>query len=200
MNAPAASPADALRALMYSEERTEVECQPYLRYASEMLAPVMATVTERIEQQVGMAGRSDYFLICEVREITLKREVALWEAKAPQLAAFEARSRTRLEPSRDLVSAENQLLNYLDEYRSSGTFLERYRIRHASDVKLGGIIIGRDDNFVQSFVDDLSAETLRNMAVGALRIRDSHFYAGKLKVLSWDRVLDVLSAPPVTRS
>ena len=150
MNAVALSPADALRALMLDEAKREVECQEFLQYAHLLLVPPMSRVVQVVREQVAMAGRSDYFLLCEVNEVDLRRRLFLWEAKAPQLAPFEVATQNRLIPSRALVEAENQLLYYYDEYRSSGQFLDRYQIRHADDVRLGGIVIGRDDNWVRT--------------------------------------------------
>jgi hypothetical protein len=144
-----------------------------------------------------MAGRSDYFLICEVSEVEVRRRLVLWEAKAPQLAPFELSTRNRLLPSRALIEAENQLLYYFDEYRSNGQFLDRYQIRHPSDVRFGGIVIGRDDNLVrQGRGNDLTAEVTRQMAASALRIRDEHFYRDRIRVLTWDRIASVLDLEP----
>lgn len=198
MNAGSPNPAEALRALMNDDAQREVECQEYLQYAHLLLAPPISSVVQVVREQVAMAGRSDYFLLCEVNEVELRRRLILWEAKAPQLAAFEVATQNRLIPSRALIEAENQLLYYFDEYRSNGQFLDRYQIRHLDDVKLGGIVIGRDDNWVrQPAANPLSEEVRRQMASSALRIRDEHFYRGRIRVLTWDRVANVVDRNPV---
>ncbi len=198
MSAVAAKPSDELRTLMNDSSQREVECQNYLQHAHVLLAPPLSRVVQIVREQVAMAGRSDYFLLCEVTEVGLRRRLILWEAKAPQLAPFEVATRNRLIPSRALIEAENQLLYYFDEYRSNGQFLDRYQIRHPDDVKLGGIVIGRDDNLVkQSTGERLPDEVAQQMASSALRIRDEHFYRGRLRVMTWDRVAGVLDLNPV---
>lgn len=198
MIAIAPSPADALRALMRDGAQREVECQAYLPHANLLLAPPLSRVVQVVREQVAMAGRSDYFLLCEVTEVGLRRKLVLWEAKAPQLAPFEISTQNRLIPTRALVEAENQLLYYFDEYRSSSQFLDRYQLRHADDVKLGGIVIGRDDNWVRTPpANDLSMDVLLQLASSALRIRDEHFYRGRIRVLTWDTVAQVIERNPV---
>lgn len=198
MNATSSNRAEALRALMADAAQKEVECQDYLQFAHLLLAPPISTVVQIVREQVAMAGRSDYFLLCEVTEVELRRRLVLWEAKAPQLAPFEVATQNRLIPSRALVEAENQLLYYFDEYRSNGQFLDRYQIRHADDVKLGGIVIGRNDNWVRQPAGNvLSSEVLRQLASSALRIRDEHFYRSRIRVLTWDSVANVIERDPV---
>lgn len=200
MNAVLANPAQELRGLMQDGAQREVECQAYLQHAHLLLAPPMSTVVQIVREQVAMAGRSDYFMICEVNEVDLRRRLILWEAKAPQLAPFEVATQNRLIPSRALVEAENQLLYYYDEYRSNAQFLDRYQIRHADDVRLGGIIIGRNDNWVRVVAgNNMTPDTLRQMAASALRIRDEHFYRTKIRVLTWDRIVSVIEREPMVQ-
>ena len=125
MNAVLPNPAVELRTLMREAGQREVECQAFLHHAHLLLAPPMSTVVQIVREQVAMAGRSDYFMVCEVAEVDLRRRLILWEAKAPQLAPFEVATQNRLIPSRALVEAENQLLYYYDEYRSNAQFLDR---------------------------------------------------------------------------
>lgn len=198
MSAVAPTPAEALQALMRDDAHREIECQEYLHHAHLLLAPPLSTVIQVVREQVAMAGRSDYFLLCEVNEVEPRRRLVLWEAKAPQLAPFQVATRNRLIPTRALVEAENQLLYYYDEYRSNGQLLDRYQIRHPDDVRLGGIVIGRDDNWVQpQAVDPLSPAVIRQLASSALRIRNEHFYRGQIRVLTWDSVASVVDRNPV---
>ncbi|MFM2056919.1 MAG: hypothetical protein RLY71_1304 [Pseudomonadota bacterium] len=198
MNAPSPSTVKTLRELISDEAQREIECQAYLAHAHPLLAPPFSRVVQVVREQVAMAGRSDYFILCEVTESTPRRRLILWEAKAPQLAPFEVATRNRLIPSRALVEAENQLLYYFDEYRSSSQFLDRYGLRHADDVKLGGIVIGNDANLVRSSTkNNLSHEELTQLASSALRIRDEHFYRGRIRLLTWDRIAQILDPSPV---
>lgn len=181
-----------LRELMSEVNSREVECQAYLVHAHILLMPPISKVVQVVREQISTTGRSDYILLCEVNEAETRRRLYIWEAKAPQLAPFEVLTRNRLMPSRALVEAENQLLYYYDEYRSSTHLLDRYEIRHPDDVRLGGIIIGRDDNLVKSKKGiDLDLPTTRQMANSAIRIRQ-HFYQEKLRLLTWDRILNVI--------
>ena len=192
-----ASRGAALRALMHDAAQREVECQEYLQHAHALLAPPLSKVVQIVREQVSMAGRSDYFFVCEVNEMEIRRRLVLWEVKAPQLAPFEIATRNRLMPTRALVEAENQLLYYFDEYRSNGQFLDRYQIRHPNDVRLGGIVIGRNDNLVkQTAGNTRNADELRQLATSALRIRDEHFYHDRIRVLTWDRVASVVEVDP----
>jgi hypothetical protein len=195
MNAIPPNPVDALRVLIADEENREIECQDYLNHAHVLLVPPMSRVLQVVREQVAMAGRSDYFLLCEVQEVAARRRLYLWEAKAPQLAPFNVSTSNRLIPSRALVEAENQLLNYYDEYRGSAQFLDRYELRHSDDVRLGGIIIGRDDNWVQAPAGNAMTTEVRNqLAAVALRIRDEHFYRGRINLLTWDRIATAVDA------
>lgn len=197
MNAVVQNRSDALRALMAEAAHREVECQEYLQHAHALLTPPLSRVIQVVREQVAMAGRSDYFVVCEVSEVEPRRRLVLWEAKAPQLAPFEVVTQNRLIPSRALVEAENQLLYYFDEYRSNGQFLDRYQIRHPNDIRLGGIIIGRDDNLVRPKDGiQLTPEAARQMVASALRIRDEHFYRERIRVLTWDRIASVVDLPP----
>ena len=136
-------------------------------------------------------------MLCEVDEVDLRRRLVLWEVKAPQLPLFEVATQNRLIPTRALIEAENQLLYYFDEYRSNGQFLDRYNIRHANDIKLGGIVIGRDDNMLKQPANQpLSEEVTRQLVASALRIRDEHFYHDRIRVLTWDRIANVVHLPP----
>lgn len=197
MNAIVQNRSEALRALMIEDAQREVECQEFLQHAHALLAPPMSRVVQVVREQVAMAGRSDYFFVCEVNEVEPRRRLVLWEAKAPQLAPFEVATQNRLIPSRALVEAENQLLYYFDEYRSNGQFLDRYQIRHPNDIRLGGIIIGRDDNLVRLRDGiQLTPDAVRQMASSALRIRDEHFYRERIRVLTWDRIASAVDLPP----
>lgn len=200
MSAVALSPAESLRALMVDGAQREVECQGYLHHAHLLLAPPMSTVMQVVREQTAMAGRSDYFLLCEVHEVEPRRRLILWEAKAPQLAPFEVSTQNRLIPTRALVEAENQLLYYFDEYRSSAQLLDRYQIRHSDDVRLGGIVIGRDDNWVrQQSANPLPTTAVRQLASSALRIRNEHFYRGQIRVITWDSVVSVIDRKRVVQ-
>jgi hypothetical protein len=200
MNAVLPNRSVELRTLMREAGHREVECQAFLPQAHLLLAPPMSTVVQIVREQVAMAGRSDYFMVCEVPEVDLRRRLILWEAKAPQLAPFEISTQNRLIPSRALIEAENQLLYYYDEYRSNAQFLDRYQIRHADDVRLGGIVIGRDDNWVKMTANNaMPPEVLRQMASSALRIRDEHFYRGRIRITTWDRIASVIDRDPMVQ-
>lgn len=194
MNAVVTTPAEALRELMRDAANRETECQEYLQKAHFLLTPPLSNVLQVVREQIGMAGRSDYFVLCEVQEVTPRRRLILWEAKAPQLAPFQVSTANRLMPTRDLIEAENQLLYYYDEYRGSAQFLDRYEIQHADDVRLGGIVIGRDDNWVRpNPANPLPDREARQLASSAVRIRNEHFYRDKIRLLTWDHIASAMS-------
>lgn len=179
----------ALLALLQDSPQRETECQPYLQHAHALLAPVFSNVVQVVREQVGTAGRSDYFLISEEKGYEPRRKLILWEVKAPQLAPFKVSTNNRLIPTKALVEAENQLIYYYDEYRGSSQFRDRYDIRHPSDVELGGIVIGTDTNWVERTAGcTIDNEIVRQMGQAALRIRREHLYKSPMRILSWNTV------------
>lgn len=191
-------PTDADRAQLsdyiFDTSRRETECCNYLKFAIPMLVDPMFNnpeiILSRTEQQ-GSTGRSDFIVLCDMPiGSETRRQMWVWEAKAPQLAMFKVQTNERLTPSPDLVEAENQLINYFDEYQGNSYITEKYGIKHKDDIKLGGIIISRDDNQVKEDKDVSLADVEKKSLAGiALRIRTTHFYHQNIRVITWNHIL-----------
>jgi hypothetical protein len=138
------------------------------------------------------AGRTDIVVIAESSYYgnSQNREACIWEFKAPQLAAFRLEdSRNRAYPSKHLSLAENQLLHYHNELKGNRAWKEKWCIQNEDNVKLGGIIIGRDNNWVEC--NSSEKENAKSMAEVARRIRDHYFYRyNHIEFNSWDRIFE----------
>lgn len=176
-----------LQRLIDDQGNRESECRAFLRYAKDLLVfPDIAdrfvdVETERIEY----LGRSDYLVVANVfRSGDRYIRAYLWELKAPQCFIYEEDTRTRLKPSQDFVDAENQLLNYYYGTKESTIFRQQYEICAASDISLGGIIIGCERTKVRG--DYTEAEKISRYNI-AKRVKDQ-LYDGKIKVRTWDEI------------
>jgi hypothetical protein len=178
--------------LLEDGPRTEREAQAFLVHAAVFL---MRTTPVRIrqvrEEDRSYFGRTDFIVVADLRTDTgqIENFASIWELKAPQSFLMERDDNdNRYRPTKDLVKAENQLIHYIYDARGSAAFRERYDIRFTSNIKIGGIIIGRDDRIVDS--DD---ERVISTAEQSLRIRQNALYEPALfRVLTWDRIRDHL--------
>ena len=192
MNAPTQTRADMLRQLIDDTSRRETECQDFLQDANVLLTPPFSTVIQVVREQQGMAGNSDYFIIYE--DVEGRRQGVLWEAKAPQLPPFTVETNDRLTPSSDLIAAENQLLYYFDDLKGNRQFRQRFDIRDESDIKLGGIIIGKNSDHVTPRRGiELTTQEISQLVRSARRIRDEYLYKGSIRLLSWENIFTVIN-------
>lgn len=167
---------------------TEIECAKELSEISHILLPHLDELYYIDKEIICHAGRADLTIIANRRGPGGKRRVAyVWELKAPQLPLFKMETKERACPYAYLFAAENQLLHYHYEL-ANGTFTERWNIAH-DDVLLGGIIIGRNDNFIKkkNEREDKKAEVQAKIAMD---IRTKSFYRpNNMALLTWDQVL-----------
>ena len=177
-----------------SLENRENECRTFLEHANELLIAPDTPVTfievemERIEN----LGRSDYLVIADAwHNGSCSRRAYLWELKAPQCFIYELDGATRLKPSQDFISAENQLLNYYYNLKMNGEFREQYSIVSASDISLGGIIIGCERTKVNGTLTPAQKTGRYNIA---RNVRDQ-LYDGRIKIKIWDEIRDHISGP-----
>ncbi|MEW6182274.1 MAG: hypothetical protein AB1500_03745 [Bacillota bacterium] len=170
--------------------KREKECGEYLKHIPEFLfnETFKRVVYSDIEYR-GNTGNADFVISAEVITSsgisTVKAYV--YELKAPQCYIFERDNNERLKPSKDLISAENQLINYHDEMRSSDQFRDKYKVMHPDNVCIGGIIIGCSRFHVKGNYPESKKEVLYE---GACRIRDHYFYRScPMKLITWDMIL-----------
>jgi len=185
---------DKLRTLIYDTKQREHECREYLKYAADVLFRDGGTEIKCDVEYRGHSGDSDFIVIGRAHGSGSDCIRAyLWELKAPQLFLFveDKSSANRLFPSKDLLEAENQLLNYYDELRDSVEFRSEFGITHPSNVCMGGIIIGRDNTKVKG---DMEVDKRDGLYEKAFRCRNL-FYRSEIRLMLWNTILDQLLPP-----
>jgi hypothetical protein len=116
----------------------------------------------------------------------------LWELKAPQCYIFEKDTENRLKPSKDLISAENQLLHYYHECKHNADFLRTHGITHPDMIYAGGIIIGKESTKVKNFKDKSKANSLFQKIN---HIRKQYFYSHlSIRIITWDTIFDFIQS------
>lgn len=173
------------------DAQTERECGKLLN----KIAWVLLTQADGIPQfvrceQISSVGKVDMLVVAEAWGVGPKPylQAYVWELKAPQLNVFRMETADRAAPTKDLYSAENQLLHYYDTVKNDSTLLKKLGILSGDDVHLGGIIIGRNKNYVKLDRQDKSYAI--SCAKQANEIRDKYFYGGQIKLWTWDRVIE----------
>jgi len=199
-NHPSKDPASELISLMSRTEQTELQCRKYLVNAQERL--VKATPIRFLPQEEeyrGHFGDSDYMVRCvDLDDVGRERNLAyLWEVKAPQCPLFIKDTRDRAKPSRDLISAENQLLHYYHELNNNPGILKDFKILQG-DFRFGGIIIGSIKNFVAGKFK--YPEAGMRSAFHAFELRKKYFYErSSIELITWDRIVEHMQRnPPVS--
>ena len=142
-----------LVALMAKEGQNEIECRKYLPYVKELLVRVTPQeFLAEADEYRGHSGDSDYIIVCKACDEAgiQSNQAYIWEVKAPQCYVFEQDTMNRVKPSKDFISAENQLLHYYEESKGSDQFRDEFKITHPENVKLGGIIIGSKKTLVKT--------------------------------------------------
>lgn len=145
------------------------------------------------EEYRGHTGDSDYLIVCKaVDEAGIEANKAyLWEVKAPQCYLFEADTNNRVRPTKEFISAENQLLHYYEESKGSTMFRDEFEITHPDNVRLGGLIIGSKKTWVKGGSYDPS--TLVRLYTRALNLRKKYLYGDSgIRIIIWDHLLESL--------
>lgn len=185
---------DELKALIYDTQNREYECRGYLTYAADVLFRDGGTDIVCDVEYRGHSGDSDFIVIGRAHGSGSDCIRAyLWELKAPQCFLFvrDRSSANRLFPSKDLLQAENQLLNYYDELRDSVEFRSEFGITHPSNVLMGGIIIGCNKTKVNG---EMELARRNRLYEKAFRCR-SLFYRSDIQLKIWNTILDQLLPP-----
>lgn len=185
---------EELKALVYAQGNKERQCREYLKYAADILFRDGGVDIVCDAEYSGHSGISDYIVAGRGHESGSDcRRVYLWELKAPQSPLFvkDPSSANRLFPSRELLQAENQLLNYYDELRESADFRSEFKITHPSDVCLGGIIIGNDKTKIKLRAKSAKKASLYEKAWRCRKL----FYKSEIRLMLWNTILDHLKPP-----
>ncbi len=176
--------------------KAEVECAKYLEYATMCLFPSFPGEERTVSWEHRMYfGRSDFLVVGDfTSDIGRKeRRVYFWEVKAAQCFAFQKDdSATRVRPTTDLIKAETQLIHYVEEAQGSETFRELFEVKR-KDIKMGGIIIGRDGRLWDPATKGVSSAS----AEMSLSLRTQVIYdAMNIRLMTWDRIADILRPTP----
>jgi len=192
---------DNLRILMDDIKNQELACRKYLRIARDLLIDVStAFFFDEAEEYRGHSGDSDYIVICKALDPAgiEANKAYIWEVKAPQCYLFEYDTMNRVRPTKEFISAENQLLHYYEESKGSIQFRDEFKITHPENVKIGGLIIGSKRAWVKStkYNENISEKLFKR----ALELRRMYLYGNSgIKVIIWDHIYDFLlkKVPPV---
>jgi len=185
---------EELKTLIYAKGNKEIQCRAYLKYAADVLFRDGGVDIVCDAEYRGHSGTSDYIVSGRGHESGSEcRRVYLWELKAPQCPLFvkDPSSANRLFPSKELLQAENQLLNYYDELRESADFRSEFEITHPSNVCIGGIIIGSDKTKVKLKAVPTRKASLFEKAYRCRRL----FYRSDIRIMLWNTILDQLQPP-----
>jgi len=182
-----------LKGLIEATGNKEHECREYLHYTKEAL--VSNTVSEFVyieTERRATSGDSDYIISGKIVDETGNESVKvyIWELKAPQCYIFEKDTENRLRPTKELIRAENQLLNYYHENKGSESFRNDFGVTHSDNVRFGGIIIGSHDRRVRGDFEEGKKEKLIETA---LMIRKNYIYDRlNIRIMHWNYILDLL--------
>jgi len=192
------SPYDCLNSLMNETSHKEIECRAYLENTKEKLVKNPPDRFIRFEPEYrGHTGDSDLIITCEaINDAGIRCiEAYIWEVKSPQCYIFEYDNNNRVKPTKDLISAENQLLHYYEEYKKSETFKQDFSISSSDNIHIGGIIIGQKDRLIKPNSRYNSEEKKNSLYTRAINCRKEHFYkASRIEFIIWNRILDLLSS------
>lgn len=181
-----------LQLLEPAAAKQEVACARYLQNATLRLFPSFPDqeLTVEFEQRMHF-GRSDFLVVGDFKSDIGRKErrVYFWELKAAQCFAFQRDDAdTRLRPTLDLIKAETQLLHYVEEAKGSNIFCRTYEVL-PSNVKMGGIIIGRDDRLW----DPDDRRISHRDAPVSLSLRKEVIYDRiDIRLMTWDRIVEDL--------
>lgn len=140
-----------------TDAQTERECGKLLKnIAWVLLSAADGNNTYVASEQICSTGRVDLVVLADSMQPggNFRREAHIWELKAPQLPLFDVKTKSQAQPSLHLYSAETQLMHYCYSVSNDGVLLKRWRILSPDHIRLGGIIIGRDINFVDCKGED----------------------------------------------
>jgi hypothetical protein len=147
-------------------------------------------------------GRADLILIVEPVEtdfgsklLSTDKIAIIYEMKAPNKPMYQYHKTNRFIPSEDLSLAESQLLAYTRRCQQDAKYLsETYG---ATDVKPGGIIIGRESTMFnisksdrKKIHDEHSFDSLKKATLAARK----HFLYDRasINVYTWDHIINLI--------
>lgn len=190
------SPFDELQNLINDEGHKELQCREYLKLTQDKLVKCTPLHFKRfVPEYRGHTGDSDLIISCEtINDAEIKyTEVYIWEIKSPQCHIFEYDNLNRVRPTPELISAENQLIHYYEEYQKSSQFLEEFELISPDHLHIGGIIIGSSKTLVKPHAKYINEQTTNSLYTRAKSYRTKHFYKNSsINLITWDSILHLL--------
>lgn len=201
-----AESASQLLKLMKEEGRRELKCGEILKRRENigvLLSEWESFVATRDAELRTPSGDLDMLVVGkETATGGDERNVLyVWELKDPSLPLFEVEAATRAQPTKELYSAENQLLHYFYEVRGSEAERSKYGVVASADVRLGGIVMGRDGEgmWKKKGNKEISSTDAYRVAKVARDVRQEVFYkVSGVRLITWDRIVSRLQS--VTQS
>lgn len=174
-----------------TDAQTERECGTLLKNIAWVLLTIADGNTTYVHtEQICSTGRVDIVVLANSMQPggNFRREAHIWELKAPQVSLFDLKTQGQAQPSVHLYSAETQLMHYCYSVSNDAVLLRRWGILSPDHIRLGGIIIGRDINFVACKKKDRTSAN--QLACEAHEIREVFFYRKlNMKLWTWDKVI-----------
>jgi len=176
-----------------TDAQTERECGGLLeQIAWVLLSSADGNTTFVKSEQFLSTGRVDIIVLADSLQPggSFRREAHVWELKAPQLPLFEVKTKSQAQPTSHLYGAETQLMHYCYSVANDSVLLRRWGLLSPEHVRLGGVIIGRDCNFVD--IKKLDDESGKQLASEAHEIREIFYYRRiNMRLWTWDKVIDL---------
>jgi len=185
--------AEFLKLITIDGPKQEVACAKYLAHATLRLFPSFPSVAIEVDLEERMHfGRSDFLVVGEFKSGVGRpeRRIYFWELKAAQCFLVQRDDAdTRVRPTIDLVKAETQLIHYVQEARGSDMFLRKFDVRR-ENIKMGGIIIGRDGRLW----NPAELRLQRRDAELSFDLREEVIYKPLgIQIVTWDRIAEDLN-------
>jgi len=178
-----------------TDAQTERECGKLLKEIPWVLLSIAdGNATFVKTEQFNTAGRLDIVVLADSLQVggDLRREAYVWELKAPQLEIFEVKTKSIAQPSPHLYGAETQLMHYYYSIVNNPVQLRRWEVSSPDHVKFGGVIIGRDNNFVNHKLKDLDKVSGKKLAKEAHDIREKYIYRRlNINLWTWDKIIRI---------
>jgi hypothetical protein len=176
-----------------TDAHTERECGTLLeQIAWVLLSSADGNTTFVKSEQILSTGRVDVIVLAESLQPggSFRREAHIWELKAPQLPLFEIKTKSQAQPTAHLYEAETQLMHYCYSVANDLGLLRRWEILSPEHVRLGGVIIGRDGNFVDN--KGVDGKTGTQLAREANEVREIFYYRRmNMSLWTWDKVISI---------
>jgi len=181
------------REIERTDAHTERECGKLLEKIAWVLLAIADGNTTFVEtEQNCSTGRVDIVVLADSMQPggNLRREAHIWELKAPQVPLFDFKTKSQAQPSKHLYSAETQLMHYCYSVYNDGVLLRRWGILSPDHIRLGGVVIGRNANFVDCKAKDKTRAN--RLACEAHEIREVFFYRKlNMRLWTWDRIISL---------